>query len=212
MKVKIKENKLYRYISTDKMLYNWDELPSFKDIPKLKDLHPTVQKAQALNITHILEKCKDYKGKCRSCDLSENKEEICISKIFAQISDGQAHPHSGMEFGDFAFPQQFSEQTEILYGIAKSYKNTPKKTAEELLDIQFGKLTYKENDHLFEQFVEACFNDTIRFILVVSGRIIDSRLRVKLIEIGKLKKKKLTIIEPKELIPILAYYFSEVLK
>ncbi len=76
------------------MLYNWDELPSFKDIPKLKDLHPTVQKAQALNITHILEKCKDYKGKCRSCDLSENKEEICISKIFAQISDGQAHPHS----------------------------------------------------------------------------------------------------------------------
>ncbi len=205
----IKENKLYRYINTDKIVYNWDELPSFKEIPKLNDLLPTVKKAQALNITQILEKCKDYKGKCRSCHISENDDKICISKVFAKISNGQPHPHSGAEFGDFAFPQKFSVQAEILYGIAKSYKDTPKKTAEILLDIQFGKLTYKNNDHLFEQFVEACWNDSIRFILVVSGRIIDTRLRSILIDFAKIKKKKLTIIGPEELIPILANYYDK---
>lgn len=61
-----------------------------------------------------------------------------------------------------------------------------------LLDIQFGKLKYKNNDYLLEQFVEACWDDSIRFILIVSGRIIDSRLRTILVEIAKLKKKKLT--------------------
>jgi hypothetical protein len=208
----IKENKLYRFNNNDKILYNWDELPSFKDIPKLKDLHPTVQKAQAINITQILEKCKKYKGKCRSCHILKDEDEICLSKIFSKISEGQAHPHSGAEYGDFEFPQKFLDQTEILYGIAKSYKKTPSITAEFLLGISFGKLTYKNSDNLLEQFIEACMDDSVRFILVVSGRIIESRLKSILIEISRWKKKKVTFIEPKELIPIFAHYFDKVSK
>ena len=49
--------------------------------------------------------------------------------------------------------------------------------------------------------------DTVSFIMVVSGRIIDSRLKAALIEIAKWRKKKVVIIEPEDLIPIFSAYF-----
>ena len=52
-----------------------------------------------------------------------------------------------------------------------------------------------------------CNYDTVRFVMIVSGRIIDTELRNALIEIAKLKQKKIVIIEPKDLIPIFAEYF-----
>jgi len=202
----INQNKIYRVENDNKIIYNWEELPSFKEIPKLKDLHPTVKKAQAMHITQYFEKCSNYKGKCRNCEVFNDEEEICISRIFVELAGGQVHPHSGFEFGDFEILQQFSDRTETLYGIVKSYKKTPIKTQELIFDIPFGKLTFKNNDRLLEQFIEACMNASIRFIMIVSGRIIDSKLQNIIIELARLKRKRITIIEPKDLIPILAYY------
>ncbi len=204
----IKENKLYRTINEKKLLYQWNELPSFKKIPKINELHLTIQKAQTQNITQILEKCKEYKGKCRNCHLLKNSEIDCISKIFSKLSNGQSHPHSGLEFGDFEFSQKFSTGLELIYGIAKSYKKTSNDNLEYIHDIPFSKLTFKNNDNLLEQFIEACFNESISFVLIVSGRVVDTQLKMALIEITKWKSKKLVIITPKDLIPILAFYFK----
>ncbi|KKK84802.1 hypothetical protein LCGC14_2779650, partial [marine sediment metagenome] len=41
----INQNKINRVENEDKIIYNWEELPSFKEILKLKDLHPTVKKS-----------------------------------------------------------------------------------------------------------------------------------------------------------------------
>ncbi len=204
----IKDQKLHRIVNDDKILYNWDELPCFRDIPKLNVLEEHVKKTQIRNIIALSEKCKKYKNKCRNCEVVNNKKEICISKVFIQLCSGQAHPHSGLEYGDFVIQQKFQDQTELLYGIVKSYKDTPKKTQKKISEIPFGMLTFKYSDHLLEQFIEAALNDTIRFILIVSGRIIDSNLKSSIIEIAKWKRKKIVIIEPKELIPILAHYFK----
>ncbi len=53
---------------------------------------------------------------------------------------------------------------------------------------------------------------TIRFIMVVSGREIDTGLKNTLFEIAKWKQKKFIIITPKELIPIFSYYFGTLIK
>lgn len=203
----IKENKLYRKAFKGKIVYHWDELPIFKEIPKINELSNDVKKQQLLNIKTILEKCSNRTNKCRGCHIYKDDEKLCLLRIFAKLSGGQAHPHSGDEFGDFEFPQDFTEGRELIIGIAKSYKKPTKKRTQLLFDEPFAILTFKKNDNLLEQFFQLSNEDTIRFIMVVSGRIIDSRLKAALIEIAKLKNKKIVIIEPEDLIPILASYF-----
>jgi len=203
----IKDNKLYRKEFKGKIVYHWDELPAFKEIPKIYELTKEVQKQQVLNIKNTLEKCSNRANKCRGCHIYKDDENICLLRIFAKISGGQAHPHSGDEFGDFEFPQSFPEAKELIIGIAKSYKKPTKNRSQLLLDEPFDILTFKKNDNLLEQFFQLSNEDTVRFIMVVSGRIIDSRLKAALIEIAKLKNKKVVIIEPEDLIPIFSVYF-----
>ena len=50
--------------------------------------------------------------------------------------------------------------------------------------------------------------DTVRFIMIVSGKVIHSNLKNAIYEIAKWKQKKIVIIEPKELIPIFSHYFN----
>lgn len=123
----IKENKLYRKEITGKIVYSWDELPIFKEIPKINELSKEVQKQQVLNIKDILEKCSNRANKCRGGHIYKDDEKGCLLRIFAKLSGGQAHPHSGDEFGDFEFPQDFLEGRELIIGIAKSYKKPAKK-------------------------------------------------------------------------------------
>jgi len=203
----IKENKLYRKAFKGKIVYHWDELPIFKEIPKINELSKDVQKQQLLNIKTTLEKCSNRTNKCRGCHIYKDDEKVCLLRIFAKLSGGQAHPHSGDEFGDFEFPQDFTEGRELIIGIAKSYKKPAKKRTQLLFDEPFAILTFKKNDNLLEQFFQLSNEDTIRFIMVVSGRIIDSRLKAALIEIAKWKNKKIVIIEPEDLIPIFSAYF-----
>lgn len=203
----IERNALYRKIIDGKIVYKWDELPIFQKIPKMEELSNEVRKNQVYNIKDILEKCNKRKGRCRACDIGLERGNICLLKIFAKLSEGQAHPHTGTEFGDFEFPEKFSYGIENIIGIAKSYKKPKKSNIQNILDIPFSLLTFKRNDHLFEQFFQLIMDGTVRFIMVVSGRLIDTRLKNALIEIAKWRKKKVVIIGPKELIPIFAYYF-----
>ncbi len=203
----IKENKLYRKKFKGKIVYHWEELPIFKEIPKIDELKNEIQKQQVINIKTILEKCSNRTNKCRACQIYKADEKICLLRIFAKLSGGQAHPHSGDEFGDFEFPQNFPEGRELIIGIAKSFKKPPKRRTQLLYDEPFDILTFKKNDNLLEQFFQLSNNDTIHFIMVVSGRLIDSRLKAALIEIAKWKSKKIVIIEPKDLIPIFSAYF-----
>ena len=207
----IKENKLYRKENLDKIVYSWDELLAFRDIPKLEDLSNEIKKAQARRVTEILEKCNKRKGECRNCHLNEEKENICLLRIFAEYSNGQAHPHTGTEFGDFEFPQKFSTGIENIIGIAKSYgkKPTSSSNPQKIFGIEFRLLTFKDNDNLLEQFFQLSMEDSIRFIMIVSGRVIDSGLKNSLIEIARWKLKRIVFIEPKELIPIFSYYFKD---
>ncbi|MHA1195334.1 MAG: hypothetical protein ACTSRH_02420 [Promethearchaeota archaeon] len=205
----IKENKLYRREILNKIIYNYDDLPAFQDIPKIQDLSDKVKKNQAQNIKDVLEKCSNSKRKCRNCHLKDNEKDLCLLRIFSKYSNGQAHPHTGTEFGDFEFPQKFSTGLENIIGIAKSYRKPSEKNAEKIFDTDFDKLTFKKNDNLFEQFFQLCMEETVRFIMIVSGRIIDSSLKNAIYEIAKMKQKKVVIIEPKDLIPIFSYYFSD---
>jgi hypothetical protein len=203
----IKENKLYRTEISGKIVYSWNELPIFKEIPKLNEIPKEVQKQQVLNIKETLEKCSNRANKCRGCHIYKDDEKSCLLRIFAKLSGGQAHPHSGDEFGDFEFPQDFLEGRELIIGIAKSYKKPTIKRTQILFNEPFDLLTYKKNDNLLEQFFQLSNEDTVRFIMVVSGRIIDSRLKAALIEIAKWKSKKIVIIEPEDLIPIFSVYY-----
>jgi len=205
----IHQNRLYRKDQSEKLIYNWEELPAFKEIPKLDELSKQVKKAQAKNITQILEKCNNRVGMCRNCHLNEEKDEICLLKIFAKYSNGQAHPHTATEFGDFDFPQQFSYGLETLIGIAKSYGKKPTRNAKKIYATEFGLLTFKNNDRLIEQFIQLSMEDRVNFIMVVVGRVIDTGLKATLYELAKWKKKKVVIISPKHLIPIFSYYFKK---
>jgi len=202
----VKENKLYRIENNSKILYKWNELPSFREIPQLEELDDFVKETQTHQITQILEKCNDYKGLCRNCEVTDDPEKLCISKIFVFLAKGSVHPHSGFEYGDFSIEQKFSDRIERIYGIVKSHKETPKNSLELIFGTKFGKLLLKSNDNLLEQLIEACMDESIRFIMIVSGRIIGDQLRNYIIEIVRWKKKKLVIIEPKELIPILSHF------
>ena len=206
----IRENKLYRKEELNKFIYKWDELPIFQEIPKIEELTDIVKKAQARRITEILEKCNKRKGECRNCHLNDKKEEICLLRIFSKYSNGQAHPHTGTEFGDFEFPQSFTTGLENIIGIAKSYGKKPSKNQnpQKIYDVDFGLLTFKSNDNLLEQFIQLSMEGTVRFIMVVSGREIDTGLKNALFEIARWKQKKFMIITPKELIPIFSYYFG----
>jgi hypothetical protein len=206
----IRENKLYHKEETNKFIYKWDELPIFEEIPKIDEVDDTIKETQARNITEILEKCNNRKGECRNCHLKDKKEDICLLKIFAKYSNGQAHPHTGTEFGDFEFPQSFPSGLENIIGIAKSYGKKPSKNQnpQNIHGVDFGLLTFKSNDNLLEQFFQLSMEGTVRFIMVVSGREIDTGLKNALFEIARWKQKKFTIITPKELIPIFSYYFG----
>ncbi len=206
----IRENKLYRKEEINKFIYNWDELPIFQEIPKIDELSDTIKKAQTRRITEILEKCNKRKGECRNCHFKDKKEEICLLRIFSKYSNGQAHPHTGTEFGDFEFPQSFPTGLENIIGIAKSYGKKPSKNQnpQKIYDVDFGLLTFKSNDNLLEQFFQLSMEGTVRFIMIVSGREIDTGLKNALFEIARWKQKKFIIITPKELIPIFSYYFG----
>ncbi|MBD3215571.1 MAG: hypothetical protein GF311_23375 [Candidatus Lokiarchaeota archaeon] len=204
----IHENRLYRKDRSEKLIYSWEELPAFRDIPKINELSNVIKEAQTRRITEILEKCSNRIGKCRNCHLNDEEENICLLKIFAKYSNGQAHPHTGTEFGDFDFPQQFSSGLENIIGIAKSYGKKPSKNAKKIFDVDFGLLTFKKNDRLLEQFIQLSMEDTVKFIMVVVGRVIDSGLKNALYELARWKKKKIVIISPKDLIPIFSYYFG----
>jgi len=203
----IENNKLIRKQIKNKITYSWEELPIFKDVPQIKDLSNEVIQNQILNIKNILEKCDNRIGKCRNCDILKDKDEICLLSKFAEFSGGQAHPHSGNEFGDFEFPQDFSEGRELIIGIAKSYKKPSKDSFQLIYDKKFDLLTFKKNDNLFEQLFQLANEDTIRFIMIVSGRVIDTNLKAAIIEIAKFKNKKIVIIEPKDLIRIFSKFF-----
>ncbi len=207
----IKDNKLYRTEVKDKIIYSWDELPAFKTAPNIEELPQIVREQYARNIKDLLERCNNRNQMCRSCHLNKKKEEICLLKIFSEISNGQAHPHSGDEFGDFVFPQKFSYGLENIIGIVKSFGTEPKSKGENFLGVLFRKLTFKYNERLLEQFFQLSLDDSVRFIMVVSGKIIESRLESALIEIARWKRKKVVIIRPQDLIPILYYYFNDVI-
>jgi len=133
-----------------------------------------------------------------------------LLRIFSKYSNGQAHPHTGTEFGDFEFPQSFTTGLENIIGIAKSYGKKPSKSQnpQKIYDVDFGLLTFKSNDNLLEQFFQLSMEGTVRFIMVISGREIDTGLKNALFEIARWKQKKFMIITPKELIPIFSYYFG----
>lgn len=126
-----------------------------------------------------MEKCNERKGECRNCHINDEKDEICLLRIFAKYSNGQAHPHTGTEFGDFEFPKKFSTGIENIIGIAKSYDKKPTSTSksQNIFGIGFRLLTFKKNDNLLELFLQLIMEDTIGFIMVVSGRVIDSGLK-----------------------------------
>jgi len=205
----IKENKLYRKELLDKLIYSWRDLPAFRNIPKIDDLTEIIKESQARRIPEIYERCNERRGECRNCHLNDKKEEICLLRIFAKYSNGQAHPHTGTEFGDFEFPQKFKTGLENLIGIAKSYGKAPTKNPQKIFGIDYGLLTFNKNERLLEQFFQLSMEGTVRFIMVVSGRVIHSNLKNALYEIARWKQKKIVIIEPKELIPIFSYYFKE---
>lgn len=207
----IKDNKLYRTEVKDKIIYSWDELPAFKTALKIEELPQIVREQYARNIKDLLERCNNRNQMCRSCHLNKKKDEICLLKIFSEISNGQAHPHSGDEFGDFVFPQKFSYGLENIIGIVKSFGTEPKSKGENFLGVLFRKLTFKYNERLLEQFFQLSLDDSVRFIMVVSGKVIESRLESALIEIARWKRKKVVIIRPQDLIPILYYYFNDVI-
>lgn len=68
-------------------------------------------------------------------------------RLFARFADGQAHPHKGEEFGDFNFPQIFSEKTHNIVGIVKSYVKPTKKLYQDIFGRKFGLLTYYKNQN-----------------------------------------------------------------
>ncbi len=201
----IKDNKLNIRQTTGKNVYFWEELPIFKDVPEFNELTKEVILTQISNIKTILEKCDNRVGKCRNCEIL--KENFCLLSKFAEISGGQAHPHNGSEFGDFEFPQDFSMGRELIIGIAKSYKKPSKDNFQLIYGEKFDMLTFKKNDNLFEQLYQLANEGTVRFIMIVSGRVIDTGLKAALIEIVRWKNKKIVIIEPKDLIRIFSKIF-----
>lgn len=54
-----------------------------------------------------------------------------------------------------------------------------------------------------------CNRQSVDFMMVVSGAIIETKLQNALIDIARLKRKKITIIGPNELIPIFAEYWKK---
>ncbi|KKL21892.1 hypothetical protein LCGC14_2440900, partial [marine sediment metagenome] len=177
----IKNNRLYRNEINDQFYYNWFELPSFREIKKRSEMNTLELKESTSKIKSLYEKCKSYKNKCEGCHIFNDKGDICLLKIFAEISDGRAHPHCGFEFGDFEFDQLFSYGTEKFYGIAKSYGTAPKKSFKTICEVNFGSLTYKKSQGLLEQFIEGCRTDIVRALIVVSGKVLSTELKNVLI-------------------------------
>ena len=74
----IKQKAIQIHVSDKKILYNWDELPSFTSITKVNELLDFEKEAQADHIISALERCKNRKKKCRSCTIvSKEPEQLC---------------------------------------------------------------------------------------------------------------------------------------
>lgn len=193
-------NGVFKIIRTDyKFLYSFDELPAFKNIPKLSDIPQDVASAQYKNISMLLgEKCENYSdSNCRECLM--NKKGNCLQRVIASFTDGSLHAHSPVEFGDVSFRQYLDGSSYNIVCLAKRYAEAPKIKNDR-------KYTAKNDGGLLRQVVETIWDSRIDFLGVVSGADIDPRLKESLIGIVKLKRKKIVFFEKNDLTRILSKY------
>lgn len=202
----IYRNRLFREKISERILFNYDDLPAFDSIPKINEIPDDIKKAQVEYLEFIMEKCDNFEGKCRTCGLYKDTKKTCLLKTFARISDGRPHPHSGCEFGDFIFSQKFSHGNEEIVGIAKSSGKFLKNTGQNFMGYNLRKLTLTKNDRLLPQVYKMCNYGSISFVMVVSGKFLTDELKNALVDFASLKKTKIVIIGPKELVPIFAHY------
>ena len=193
-------NGIFEIISTNyKYLYNFDELPSFKNIPKLNEIESNIAKTQLFNVEKILgEKCTKYNdSNCRSCLI--DKKGNCLQRVIAYFTEGDLHAHSPVEFGDVSFRQTIDGSSQNIICLVKRFKDAPKVNNDH-------KYTMKNNAGLLNQVVETIFDSRVDFLGIVSGADIDPRLRETIITLIKIKHKKVVFFEKKELVRILSNY------
>lgn len=207
LKYKLEPNELLKFlngefeiINTDyKFLYSFDELPAFNNIPKLDEIQPRNASAQMYNLKMELgEKCNNYSdSNCRSCLI--DKKGDCLQRVIASFTQGDLHAHSPVEFGDVSFRQNLNGSSQLIVCLAKSYNGAQKVNDDR-------KFTMKNNAGLINQAVEAVSDSRIDFLGIISGADIDPRLREALIDLVKMKRKKIVFFEKNDLIRILSKY------
>ena len=208
---KLESNEVLKFSNGDfeiipinyKFLYNFDELPAFRDIPTLGEIDLQVAKTQISNVEcYLKEKCKDYSDlNCRNC-LVERKGD-CLQRVIAYFTIGELHAHSPVEFGDVSFRQNIDGTSYNVICLAKSYHEAPKVSSGD------HKYTMKNNSGLLNQVVETIFDSRIDFIGIVSGADLDPRLKESIISLVKIQRKKIVFFEKKDLARILSQYYKQ---
>ncbi len=204
----INANKISRIEISKDVVFDWRTIPNFDSIPSLDDIPVTHKEGQAFIVSQYLEKCKEFAGRCKNCPNSGNKN-ICLLKILAKISGGQAHPHTATEFGDIDFFAQFPTSREQIVCIVKSNTQPRKGTAQDIFGTQFGTLSLTDDDRLFTQFFKLANLQSMRFLMVISGKLLHPELKQALIYIASIQKKRVIFVEPLELIQI-SYHYSKI--
>lgn len=207
LKYKLDSNELLKFSNGDfeiinvdyKFLYLFDELPAFNNIPKLAEIQPHIAETQAYNVRMRLgEKCNNYSdSNCRNCLI--DKKGHCLQRVIASFTQGDLHGHSSVEFGDISFRQNLNGSSQLIVCLAKRYNDAPKFNGDH-------KYTMKKNAGLLNQAVESIFDYRIDFLGIISGADIDPRLRESLIDLAKMKHKKIVFFEKNELVRILSKY------
>jgi hypothetical protein len=195
LKYKLEMNELLKFsngefeiINTDyKFLYLFDELPAFNNTPKLEEIQPHIVSAQMYNIkTRLREKCNNYNdSNCRSCLI--DRKGNCLQRVVASFTQGDLHAHSPVEFGDISFRQNLNGSSQLIVCLAKSYNGAQKGHDDH-------KFTMKNNAGLVNQSFETISDSKIDFLGIISGADIDPRLREALIDLVKMKHKKIGIL------------------
>ncbi|MCK4797428.1 MAG: hypothetical protein KAT05_08605 [Spirochaetes bacterium] len=207
LKFKLDSNELLKFLNGGfeiiktnyKYLYLFDELPAFNNIPKLEEIEPIYVKAQLHNIkTELSEKCNNYKdSNCRNCLI--DKKGNCLQRVIASFTMGDLHAHSPVEFGDVSFRQNLNGSSKNIVCLAKSYKEAPKVSGDH-------KFTMKNNSGLLNQVVDTVLDSRVDFLGIISGADLDPRLRESIINLVRMRHKKVVFFEKNELIRILSKY------
>ncbi|AKB36998.1 hypothetical protein MSSAC_2408 [Methanosarcina siciliae C2J] len=210
---KLEPNEILKFSNGDfeiiptnyKYLYFFDELPAFRNIPRLEDIDPQIAKTQISNVEQYLQEiCKkeNYSDhNCRNC-LIERKGD-CLQRIIAYFTNGELHAHSGVEFGDVSFRQTIDGSSYNIVCLAKSYNEAP------IMSGGDRKYTMKKNSGLLNQVVETVFDGRIDFIGIISGADLDPRLKETIVSLVRTQSKKIVFFEKRDIARISSQYFKQ---